>query len=205
MRCLPVRTLLFSFLSLASWSCGQDQAQRRALEASSASEAMPIFDERLGVDDLFDVRIVGEPELSGQYRIGADGTIDFPYVGRLEVHGMRPGEVQQELTKRLKDGYLRSPQITVIVKEWNSRKVNVLGQVSKPGPVPYFPRMTIVDAISAAGGFTDIAAKNSVSLRREREGKVQTKNYRVADISEGRAPNVVVLPGDVLVVEERMF
>ncbi len=118
---------------------------------------------------------------------------------------MRPGEVQQDLIKRLKEGYLRNPQIVVLVREWNSRKVNVLGQVSKPGPIPYFPRMTIVDAIAAAGGFTGTAAKNSVHLRREHDGKVQTKNYRVADISEGRAPNVVIFPGDVLVVEERLF
>jgi protein involved in polysaccharide export with SLBB domain len=65
--------------------------------------------------------------------------------------------------------------------------------------------MTIVDAISAAGGFSETAAKNSVHLRREQEGRVVTKSYRVADISEGRAPNVVILPGDVLVVEERLF
>jgi len=167
--------------------------------------ALTVFDETLGVDDLFDVRVVGENELSGTYRVGADGTIDFPYVGRLEVVGLRPGQVQEQLTKRLKDGYLRNPQISVLVKEWNSRKVNVLGQVSKPGPIAYFPRMTIVDAISAAGGFTVIAAKNSVHLRRERGGKVSTSSYRVADISEGRAPNVVILPGDVLVVEERIF
>jgi len=164
-----------------------------------------VFDERLGVDDVFTVRIVGEQDLSGQYRVAADGTIDFPYVGRMEVQGQRPGEVQRQLTERLKDGYLRNPQVTVLVQEWNSRKINVLGQVSKAGPVSYFPRMTIVDAISAAGGFTEIAAKNTVHLRRERDGKVVTKTYRVADISEGKAPNVVMLPGDVLVVEERLF
>ena len=65
--------------------------------------------------------------------------------------------------------------------------------------------MTIVDAIAAAGGFADTAAKNSVRLRRELRGKVQTQSYPVADISEGRSPNVSMLPGDVIVVEERLF
>jgi protein involved in polysaccharide export with SLBB domain len=65
--------------------------------------------------------------------------------------------------------------------------------------------MTIVDAIAAAGGFTGAAAKNSVRLRRELNGKVETRNYRVADISEGRSPNVIMLPGDVIVVDERLF
>jgi protein involved in polysaccharide export with SLBB domain len=196
-----VRVLSVAVFALGfAGSCGHGQKS-----GDLSSEALPVLDERLGVDDVFTVRIVGEQDLSGQYRVAADGTIDFPYVGRLEVAGQRPGEVQRQLTKRLKEGYLRDPQVTVLVQEWNSRKVNVLGQVSKAGPVVYFPGMTIVDAISAAGGFTEIAAKNSVHLRREQAGKVLTRSYRVADISEGRAPNVVILPGDVLVVEERLF
>jgi polysaccharide biosynthesis/export protein VpsN len=137
--------------------------------------------------------------------VGVDGTIDYPYLGRLKIVGKSPGEVQQEITQLLQDGYLRRPQVNILVKELNSRKVVVLGQVQKPGPVVYFPRMTIVDTIAAAGGFTETAAKNTVRVRRERGGKVLTNNYRVADISEGRQPNVVMLPGDVVVVEERMF
>ena len=199
---MSVRPRLLLALLFVLGACSH---QPPASERVSVEDALAMFDERLGVDDVFEVRIVGEPDLSKPYRVGADGTIDFPFVGRLEVLGLRPGEVQQLLYKRLKEGYLRDPQVSVMVQEWNSRKVNVLGQVSKPGPVPYFSRMTIVDAISAAGGFTDLASKNSVHLRRERNGKVETRNYRVADISEGRAPNVVILPGDVLVVQERMF
>ena len=81
----------------------------------------------------------------------------------------------------------------------------MLGQVQKPGPVAYHPHMTIVDAIALAGGFTGIAAKNSVSLRREGGGKVESRVFPVADITEGRSSNIPVLPGDVLVVEERLF
>jgi protein involved in polysaccharide export with SLBB domain len=173
--------------------------------AVAEEEVFVVFDERLGVDDVFDIRVVGENEISGSYRVGADGTIDFPYIGRLTVLGMRPNEVQEEVTKRLRAGYYRNPQVAVLVKEWNSRKLVVLGKVLKPGPVSYFPKMTIVDAIAAAGGFADTAAKNSVRLRREQKGKVETRSYPVADISEGRFPNVVMLPGDVIVVEERLF
>ena len=164
-----------------------------------------VFDERLGVDDVFDIRVVGESEISGSYRVGSDGTIDFPYIGRLTVLGLRPNEVQEEVTRLLRAGYYRNPQVAVLVKEWNSRKLVVLGKVLKPGPISYFPKMTIVDAIAAAGGFADTAAKNSVRLRREQKGKVEMRSYPVADISEGRSPNVVMLPGDVLVVEERLF
>jgi polysaccharide export outer membrane protein len=162
-------------------------------------------EESLGVDDILEVRVVGEPEWSGSYRIAADGTIYFPYVGHLPVVGKSSVEVQQMISTKLKPDYLLNPQVTVMVKEWNSRKVQVLGQVQKAGSVAYFPRMTIIDAIAAAGWFTGIAAKNNVTLRREHKGRVETKSYPVADISEGLAGNVYLLPGDVLVVDERMF
>ena len=173
------------------------------------SSAIPVahesHDDRLDVDDVFDVRVYGETDLSGVYRVATDGTIDFPLAGRIPVKGLGVGEIQQEIVKRLKAGYLLNPQVTVMVTQWNSRKISVLGQVTRPGPISYFPNMTIVDAIASAGGFTAVAAKNSVNVRREVSGKVEIRTFPVADIAEGRSPNVVVLPGDVLVVEERLF
>jgi protein involved in polysaccharide export with SLBB domain len=162
-------------------------------------------DDTMGAGDVFEARVVGEPDITAAYSIGADGTVDIPYLGRLSVAGLRPGELQQLITQKLKDGYIRQPQVSVMVKEWNSRKISVLGQVQKPGPISYFPRMTIVDAIAAAGGFTPIAAQNSVRLRREVNGQVMSQTFRVADISEGRSSNINILPGDVLVVDERLF
>jgi protein involved in polysaccharide export with SLBB domain len=170
----------------------------------AAMEQMPP-DDQVGVDDIFDVRVYGENDLSSTYRVASDGTIDFPLAGRLQVAGLRTGDIQKKLIERLREGYLKDPQVTVVMKEWNSRKVSVLGQVQKPGPVAYHPHMTIIDAIALAGGFTGIAAKNSVSLRREGGGKVESRVYRVADITEGRSSNIPILPGDVVVVEERLF
>jgi protein involved in polysaccharide export with SLBB domain len=162
-------------------------------------------EDRIGVDDMFDVRVYGEPELTGAFRVATDGSIDYPLAGRIQVAGLRTGEIQRLLVDKLKGVYLKDPQVVVTIKERNSQKVAVLGQVVKPGQVGYYPKMTIVDAIASAGGFTGIAAKNSVMLRREVAGKIETRVYPVADISEGRSQNVMVLPGDVLVVDERVF
>jgi polysaccharide export outer membrane protein len=162
-------------------------------------------EDRIGIDDTFDVRVYGEGDLSGMFRVATDGTVDYPLAGRLQVAGLRTGEIQQLLVQKLKDRYLKDPQVIVTIKDRNSQKISVLGQVSRPGQVGYYPNMTIVDAIASAGGFTGIAAKNSVNLRREVAGKIQTHVFPVADISEGRSPNVMVLPGDVLVVDERVF
>jgi protein involved in polysaccharide export with SLBB domain len=200
------RTLPFLLATLLIGSLdGCALLRQEPVRPQPADDVMVVFDERLGVDDVFEIRVVGESDLSGSYRVGSDGTIDFPYIGRVQVLGLRPNELQEEVTRRLRAGYYRSPQVAVLVKEWNSRKLVVLGKVQKPGPVSYFPKMTIVDAIAAAGGFADTAAKNSVRLRREQKGKVETRSYPVADISEGRFPNVVMLPGDVIVVDERLF
>lgn len=162
-------------------------------------------EERLGTDDVFEVRVFSEPDLSGIYRVAADGTIDYPLVGRVNVLGLTSGEVQSALVAKLKGPYLLNPQVSVMVREWNSRKISVIGQVQRPGSVAYFPSMTIVDAIAAAGGFTGTAAKNNVTLRREVGGVVNTQVYPVAEISSGRAPNVNLQPGDILVVDERFF
>jgi protein involved in polysaccharide export with SLBB domain len=198
----PGRLGVVSFwCSICILACSS--AQRPPVSIGKIEQLPP--DDQVGIDDTFDVRVYGENELSTTYRVASDGTIDFPLAGRISVVGLRTGDIQKELVGRLRDRFLKDPQVTVSMKEWNSRKVSVLGQVQKPGPVAYHPHMTIVDAIAQAGGFTGIASKNAVSLRREGGGKIQTRIYPVADITEGRAVNISVLPGDVVVVEERLF
>lgn len=177
----------------------------RSAPVTSVGDEVIAAEDRVGIDDTFDVRVYGEGDLSGTFRVATDGTVDYPLAGRLQVAGLRTGEIQQLLVNKLKDRYLKDPQVIVTIKERNSQKISVLGQVAKPGQVGYYPNMTIVDAIANAGGFTGIAAKNSVNLRRQVAGKIEVHVFPVADISEGRSPNVMVLPGDVLVVDERVF
>jgi protein involved in polysaccharide export with SLBB domain len=194
-RCLVATLLVF----LLSTACSE--TRHPVVNAGAAG----LSEDRIGVDDTFDVRVYGETDLSGTFRVATDGTVDYPLAGRLQVSGLRTGEIQQVLVSKLKDKYLKDPQVVVTIKDRNSQKITVLGQITKPGQVVYYPNMTIVDAIASAGGFTGIAAKNSVSLRREAGGKIEMHVFPVADISEGRSPNVMVLPGDVLVVDERVF
>jgi protein involved in polysaccharide export with SLBB domain len=190
--------LAVAVLVVASCSSSPRKVAAAGVRGEAANDS-------IGVEDVFDVRVYGEPELSGAYRVATDGTIDYPLAGRLKVSGLRSGEIQELLISKLKAGYLQNPQITVTVKERNSQKILVMGQVAKPGQVAYYPNMTIVDAIASAGGFTGLAATNSVNLRREVSGKIETQILPVADIAEGQSQNVRVLPGDVLVVDERVF
>jgi protein involved in polysaccharide export with SLBB domain len=199
LRFCAERWALTGLLLSALVSCAQQQ------HPAISVEQVPSSEDRIGLDDTFDVRVYGENDLSGTFRVATDGTVDYPLAGRISVAGLRTGEIQRLIVDKLKDRYLKDPQVIVTVKDRNSQKISVLGQVSKPGQVGYYPNMTIVDAIASAGGFTGIAAKNSVNLRREVRGKIEMHIYPVADISEGRSQNVMVQPGDVLVVDERVF
>lgn len=165
----------------------------------------PTIEFALGPGDVFDVRVFGEPELSGTYRVGPDGTIDFHFIGQIEVAGKLPHAIAQSLQQRLREGYLRNPQVTVTVREQNSKKITIMGEVAKPGTFSYTPNMGIVEGISMAGGFTPMARKNSTTVTRVENGQPRTLEVAAGDISEGKASNFVLRPGDIISVPQRIF
>lgn len=165
------------------------------------SEAPVAMDAAFGPGDLFDVRVFDEPELSATYTVDADGTINFPLVGRMQVLGKVPAEVEIIIREKLADGYIKNPQVTVTPREYRSKKVTVVGMVKQPGTFPYTENMTIVEAISRAGGFVPLSRKNAVRVTRKVNGKTFT--VAVDDISRGKAPNFLLRPGDEIYVPER--
>ena len=165
----------------------------------------PSVDTSLGVGDTFEVRVFGEPDLSGVYKVGSEGNINFPLLGVVHVAGLDSQGVSKLLADRLRQGLLRDPQVTVLIKEQTSKKVYILGQVGHPGTFNYTPSMSVVEAITIAGGFTPIAAKNDTTITRSEAGKKLTVRVPVADIGEGKAPNVYLRPGDIISVPERIF
>jgi polysaccharide export outer membrane protein len=162
-------------------------------------------DSSLGVGDSFEVRVFGEPDLSGTYKVGAEGNINFPLVGVVHIDGLDAQAAAKLIADRLRDGILRDPQVTVLIKDQTSKKIYILGQVGKPGTFTYTPSMSVVEAITVAGGFTALAAKNDTTLTRTEEGKKMVVRIPVADIGEGKAPNVYLRPGDIISVPERIF
>jgi protein involved in polysaccharide export with SLBB domain len=157
----------------------------------------------LGVGDIFQVRVFNEAELSQEYRVAPDGTIDFPYLGRVRVAGLEPSQVADHIQHELRERrILTAPQVSVFVREVSSRRIDVVGQVARPGSLPFTPSMTIVQAISGAGGFTQLANRDRVVLTRTYRGTRRTFTIPVQGIIEGRYANVVLAPGDVVNVPE---
>jgi protein involved in polysaccharide export with SLBB domain len=158
----------------------------------------------LGPGDIFEVRVFGEKDLSGDYRVGADGSIDFPLVGRLGVDGRTPAEISEVLADKLK-AYVKQPQVSIFVKEFKSKKVFVFGQVREPGTFNFEQGMNIIQAITLAGGFAQLADKGSAYVTRIVGGKEQRLKVSIKDIGEGAVPNFELLPGDIIFIPESIF
>lgn len=159
----------------------------------------------LGVGDVVEVRVFEEADLSGPYRVAPGGTIDFPLCGKMQVAGKNTSGLSDLLTKCLGEKYLKHPQVTVLLREYNSKKIFVFGEVQKPGTFPYDEDMSIIQAITMAGGFTKIASKNDIAVTRTMEGKETKIRVPVADIGTGREKNFRLQPGDIVFVPESMF
>lgn len=156
----------------------------------------------LAANDLLEVRVFQEPDLSGVYQVAPDGTINFPLCGKVTVGGLTPTATSDALTACLKKDYLRRPQVSVLVKEYNSKKVFVFGEVARPGPYTFEEGMTIIHAVSQAGGFAKTAAKNSVNVTRVIDGQEVKVPVKVDDIVVGREKNFALQPGDIIFVPE---
>lgn len=156
----------------------------------------------LGVGDVFEVRVYQEKELSGTYRVGSDGFFDFPLIGRVKAEGETPSSLSQHITERLASEYLRDPQVSVFVKEFNSKKVFVLGEVNKPGTFRFEDDMTIVQAITLAGGFKNLADKDRTVVTRRRGEREQKFVVPVEKIGKGQAQNIELKAGDIIFVPQ---
>jgi polysaccharide export outer membrane protein len=156
----------------------------------------------LGGGDVLEVRVYQEPDLTGAFRVSPEGNIDYPFCGRLSVAGLTSSALVDLLKSCLMNGYLKKPQVTVFLKEYNSKKIFVFGEVQKPGTFPFEDRMSIVQAITLAGGFTKLAAQNSVIVTRVVDDQEHKIKVPVENIGEGREKNFAVQPGDIVYVPE---
>src|SRR6478609_4477693 len=160
----------------------------------------------LGPGDTFTLEIVGEKDLPHEYQVASDGTVDFPYVHTLKVADLEAQQVARLVRERLiPEKVLSDPSVVVQVKEYASRHVTVLGQVGKPGSYPLLPGMSLIQAMSQAGGLTSVASGSHVNLTRKTPKGQQTVQVDVEAISEGRAADVLLQAGDQIYVPERLF
>lgn len=155
----------------------------------------------IGPEDVLGIVFWREAELSGDVTVRPDGRITLPVLGEMTAAGLRPADLQKQITT-VAGKYVNQPNVTVVVRTIHSRKIFVTGRVTSPGTFDLKGTVTVLQAIAMAGGLTEYAdAKNITVLRKDAvDGQVLRFNYR--DVSKGRKleQNVVLRPGDTVVV-----
>ena len=162
---------------------------------------------KIGNDDILDVSVLQPEKIAMTVTVSPDGSITYPYIGKVDVKGKSAAEVQDDIQKRLSDGYLKYPVVSVSVKESRSKKFYVYGEVLKPGTYFLEDNMTVLKAISSAGGFTKYGSSSRVKVLRP---KVKSAGYDMIKVDmklimNGLANDVVLEPGDIVQVEEGVF
>jgi len=156
----------------------------------------------IGNDDLLAISVWKEAELTKSVPVRSDGKISLPLVGEIQAAGRTPAQLENEITEKLKN-FITTPEVTVVVEKVNSRKYNVLGEVTKPGSYPLTTETTVMDAIAAAGGFRDFAKKSGVYvLRKGAGGQEEHLKFNYKDYVKGKntAQNVKLEPNDTIIV-----
>lgn len=166
----------------------------------------PVVNQQVGPGDLLEIEVVGEDKLPKEYEVGADGELVFPYAEPIKSAGLEPRQIALAVREQLiKAKFLVDPQVQVKVKAYNSKKIQVIGQVSKQGPQPYQDGMTLVQAISAAGWFTPLADSNHVTIIRQVPNGAVNASVSVEAITDNQQPDVKLQQGDTIKVNQRLF
>lgn len=167
---------------------------------------------RLYARDLIQIAVQGEPDVSVQRRLDGAGEVAVPLLGAVKLAGFTLGEAQAEIARRYRTAEIFiHPEVVVSVVEYSPKEVLVLGQVSKQGKLTLSPEaagMSIIEAITSAGGFTRIAKSDGVRItRKDENGLEHTLTIDVEKMLAGRSTTEPFLlqPGDVVFVPERVF
>lgn len=187
--------VLLAACSLPMWS------QTNAAQPTPARSATDDPTYVIGPEDMLGIAVWKEPDFSSTVPVRPDGKISMPLLGDVEASGKTPTQLAEDLTVKLKK-YIDDPRVTVVVTAINSKRIYILGEVNHPGTINMSPNMTVLQAISAAGGPTAYANTKKISILRTVQGK-QTKfafNYKEVIKGNDTQQNIQLMAGDTIVV-----
>lgn len=171
--------------------------------ASEGFSQAPVQDSsyKIGPNDILNIFVWKEADLTRDVTVMPDGKITYPLIGEITAQGMTASELKKVITDKLQS-FVTAPEVTVIVKESRSQVVYTIGKLMKPGPYPLAPGMTVMQALSAAGGFAEWAdPKNILIIRKEGGKETHLRfNYKEFTSGENLQQNILLKPGDTIVV-----
>jgi polysaccharide biosynthesis/export protein len=209
MRIRPQIWILLSLLLLAIPASAQTATSEQQgyppvpSMASSAPTKAATTDENyiIGGQDVLDVSVWKEPEVSRVVPVRPDGKISLPLLNDVQAAGLTPAALAAKITDGLKK-YVTNPQVTVIVTTINSQRVYVMGEIMRPGAFPMIPGMTVLQAIASGGGFTQYARTKSVYVLRNENGKQVKYPFNYKEVISGKKSDqdILLKPGDRVII-----
>jgi len=155
----------------------------------------------IGPTDVLEINVWREPDLSREVLVRPDGKITFPLIDDIQASGMTTLELKGLITRQLQN-FIDSPEVTVIVVQSNSKNFYISGKVNAPGTYQLRPHMTVLQALSVAGGFAEWAHKDSVRIIRRTNGKEKIFTFNYDKVISGKEleQNIVLEPNDTIIV-----
>ncbi len=190
----------------------QPQAQAPAAEpsipAAAAAAAAPRPTDPvvppgyvIGTDDVLSIVYWKDKDMSSDAQVRPDGRIALPLINEVQAAGLTPEQLRQKLTEESKK-YLEDASITVVVRQINSRRVYITGEVNKPGPYPLTAPISVMQLISMAGGLREYANSKKIIIMRTENGQPTSLPFNYRDVAAGKKleQNILLKPGDTVVV-----
>ncbi|HTS12568.1 MAG TPA: polysaccharide biosynthesis/export family protein [Candidatus Limnocylindrales bacterium] len=203
-RYIAILTLAAVIPAFGQSQTGTDKAaapdtDHQGTEAHKAATEDPNY--VIGAQDVLDISVWKEPDLTRSVPVRPDGKISLPLLNDVQAAGLTPMKLADEITAGLKK-FVTDPQVTVIVSQINSQRVYILGEVARAGAYPLLPGMTVLQALSSAGGFTQFANMKKIYVLRNDNGKQEKYPFNYKDVVAGKHPeeNIIVKAGDTVVV-----
>ncbi len=201
-RTMARQLALWAVLALsmtAATARAQDTKQQSTAEAKAPATADPNY--VIGPQDVLDIDVWKETELTRSVPVRPDGKISLPLLNDVQAAGLTPTQLSEKITTALKK-FITDPQVTVIVTQINSQRVYILGEMVRPGAYPLLPGMTVLQALSSAGGFTQFANMKKIYVLRGEGGKQEKFPFNYKEVVKGKSPeqNIVLMAGDQIVV-----
>jgi polysaccharide export outer membrane protein len=199
MRIVPTNAMKYLILSLIAGGllcCGHLKAADKTV-AKTVVESSYI----IGPMDVLEIQVWKEPDFSRQVLVRPDGKITLPLVGDIRAAGMNTLSLKALLAEKLK-GFIDNPEVTVILLQSQSKNFYIIGNVNQPGTYPLSPDMTVLQALSAAGGLTQWADKDSIRIIRRSSEKQEIIPFDYDKVVSGKKleQNVLLKPNDTIIV-----
>lgn len=177
-------------------------AERRAISTPVVPPSVAVpSDYVIGADDQLSVIFWRDKDMSADVTVRPDGKIALPLLNDIQAAGLTPEQLRTKVTEEAKR-YVEEPNATIVIRQINSRKVFITGQVQKPGPYSLTSSMTVLQLISVAGGLTDYADSKKIIVMRAENGQQVALPFNYKDIAKGKnlKNNIELKPGDTIIV-----